>query len=67
VTSTLAQAAGSILPRDRFPVSYETLETTRGDGVLTDAVAADRLNALNTKMLEEPTPSADRRGRRRAR
>jgi len=35
-------------------VSYETLETSREDGVLTLTLSRpDRLNALNTKMLEE--------------
>jgi enoyl-CoA hydratase/carnithine racemase len=36
------------------PVSYETLETSREDGVLTLTLSRpDRLNALNVQMLEE--------------
>ena len=35
-------------------MSYETLETSREDGVLTLTLSRpDRLNALNTMMLEE--------------
>jgi enoyl-CoA hydratase/carnithine racemase len=46
--------ADATLPRRRSRVSYETLEIAREDGVLTLTLSRpDRLNALNTQMLEE--------------